>query len=315
MRESLRVALRSGAIGFSTGLAYTNARQAPQSEIESLVEVLGEEGGVYTTHMRNERDQLFLSMEESFSTARHGNVPLVISHLKCAEKESWGKSSEALNKLEDASANQPCNCDCYPYSACSTTLDLWRVSDQYDIMITWSKTYPDLARKFLKDIAEEWGLDLIDAAKKLMPAGAIYHNMSEDDVKNILSHPLVMVGSDGLPSDPNPHPRLWGSFPRVLGHYCRDEGLFSLSEAIRKMTSMSAETFGIVDRGVIEVGAYADLTVFDFEKIIDNADYKSPTVPSSGLEKVFVNGKLAYSGGMVQSKPGCLIRETNFKRP
>lgn len=307
MRENLRLALRGGAIGLSTGLAYTNARQAPISEIKALVEVVGEEGGIYTTHMRNEREALFDAMDEAFETARHGRVPLVISHLKCADVENWGKSEYAIKKLEVAALEQPCNCDCYPYSACSTTLDLWRVSDQFDILVTWSKPHPEQGRRLLNDIATEWDVDLTEAVRRLMPAGAIYHNMDETDVRRVLSHPLTMIGSDGLPSDPNPHPRLWGSFPRVIGHYCRDEGLFSLPEAIRKMTFMSATRFGLVDRGVIREGAFADLTLFDFDTIQDGASFVDPTIPAVGIDWVMVNGKPTWVDGKVLNRAGRLL--------
>lgn len=308
MRESLRQALRDGAIGMSTGLAYTNARQAPSREVKALVEVVGEEGGIYTTHMRNERETLFEAMDEAFETARHGRVPLVISHLKCADIENWGKSEHAIEKLEAAAREQPCNCDCYPYSACSTTLDLWRVSDQFDILVTWSKPHPEQGRRLLADIAAEWEVDLTEAARRLMPAGAIYHNMDETDVRRVLSHPLTMIGSDGLPSDPNPHPRLWGSFPRVIGHYCRDEGLFALPEAIRKMTSMSAARFGLVDRGVIREGAFADLTLFDFETVRDGASFVEPTTPAVGIDWVMVNGQPTWVDGEVRRRAGRLLK-------
>lgn len=308
MRQSLRTALRAGAIGLSTGLAYTNARQATTQEVKALVEVVGEEGGIYTTHMRNERELLFEAMDEAFETARHGRVPLVISHLKCADVENWGKSERAIEKLEAAAAEQPCNCDCYPYSACSTTLDLWRVSDDFEILITWSKPHPDQGRRLLTEIAADWGVNLTEAARRLMPAGAIYHNMDETDVRRVLAHPLTMIGSDGLPSDPNPHPRLWGSFPRVIGHYCRDEGLFELPEAIRKMTSMSAARFGLTDRGVIREGAFADLTLFDFDNVQDGASFVEPTTPAVGIDWVMVNGRPAWVDGKVRHRVGRLLR-------
>lgn len=171
MRESLRTALQAGAIGLSTGLAYTNARQATIAEVKALVEVVGEEGGIYTTHMRNEREALFEAMDEAFETAEYGKVALVISHLKCADVENWGKSEHAIEKLEQAAARQPCNCDCYPYAACSTMLDFWRVSDKFDILVTWSKPHPEMGRKLLKEIAAEWDVDLTEATQRLMPAG------------------------------------------------------------------------------------------------------------------------------------------------
>ncbi|WP_110687130.1 N-acyl-D-amino-acid deacylase family protein [Salinicola aestuarinus] len=308
MRESLRKALQAGAIGLSSGLAYTNARQSTSEEVKALVEVVGKEGGLYATHMRNEREALFEAMDEAFETAAHGKVALVISHLKCADVENWGKTEHAIEKLEQAAARQPCNCDCYPYAACSTTLDLWRVSEAFDILVTWSKPHPEMGRKLLKDIAAEWAVDLTEAARRLMPAGAIYHNMDEADVRRVLAHPLTMIGSDGLPSDPNPHPRLWGSFPRIIGHYCRDEGLFGLPEAIRKMTSMSAARFGLADRGVIREGAFADLTLFDFDSVRDGASFLEPTTPAIGIEWVMVNGRLSLVDGTVKARAGRLLR-------
>jgi N-acyl-D-amino-acid deacylase len=233
---------------------------------------------------------------------------LVISHLKCADVDNWGKSEHAIEKLEAAAAEQPCNCDCYPYSACSTTLDLWRVSDEFEILITWSKPHPDQSRRLLTEIAAEWDVDLTEAARRLMPAGAIYHNMDEQDVRRVLAHPLTMIGSDGLPSDPNPHPRLWGSFPRVIGHYCRDEGLLDLPEAIRKMTSMPAARFGLTDRGVIREGAFADLTLFDFDTIREGASFVAPTTPAVGIDWVMVNGQPTWVDGDVRTRAGRLLR-------
>lgn len=101
-------------------------------------------------------------------------------------------------------------------------------------------------------------MSMLEAAKLLMPAGAIYYNMDERDVRRVLSYPVSMIGSDGLPNDPMPHPRLWGAFPRVLGHYCRDEGLFPLTTAIHKMTGLSASRFRLPQRGLVKVGYFAD---------------------------------------------------------
>ena len=197
--------------------------------------------------------------------------------------------------METAAATHPVGCDCYPYSASSSTLDLQQVTSDFDIVITWSEPHPEQGGKKLADIADEWQLSLQDAAKKLQPAGAVYHGMSEADVQKILAHPLTMVGSDGLPVDPLPHPRLWGAFPRVLGHYSRDLNLFSLPEAIRKMTRMSADRFGLDDRGRIAVGAAADLVLFDPLKVKDSATFTQPQQLAEGIEAVWVNGVLSYT--------------------
>jgi N-acyl-D-amino-acid deacylase len=133
--------------------------------------------------------------------------------------------------------------------------------------------------------------------------------MNEDDVQRILAHPLSMVGSDGLPHDQFPHPRLWGSFPRVLGHYARDLGLFSLETAVHKMTGRVAEVFGLADRGVLRPGAFADLVLFDAATVIDSADFDVPTRPAEGIVETWVAGQSAYvyGKGATSARAGRLV--------
>jgi N-acyl-D-amino-acid deacylase len=179
------------------------------------------------------------------------------------------------------------------------------VDERVTITITWSSAHPVMAGRHLKQIAEEWDVTQLEAARRLQPAGAIYHSIFEDDMRRILRHPATMIGSDGLPNDPRPHPRLWGTFPRVLGHYCREERLFSLPEAIYKMTGMPAGRFGLTQRGRIREGYYADLVLFDPERISDMATFTDPIRPAVGIERVWVNGALSYTGrGATQSRRG-----------
>ncbi|ART62981.1 N-acyl-D-amino-acid deacylase family protein [Kushneria marisflavi] len=308
MRLELEKALKEGAIGMSSGLAYKNARQAPLAEMHALVDEVGRQDALYTTHLRDEFAGLPEAMEEAFATARHGGAELVISHLKCAGVGNWGNAPLALERLEHAAAGQTCHCDCYPYTAGSSTLDLGQVTDEIDIFITWSEPHPEMARRGLDEIARAWGVSLMEAAKRLQPAGAVYHNMSEADMTRILAHPLAMVGSDGLPNDPHPHPRLWGAFPRVIAHYCRDEKLFELPEAIRKMTGLSAHNFGLTDRGEIREGAFADLTLFDLATLEDVATFSDPIAPARGIELVMVNGRIAYQAGALVQRAGRMLR-------
>jgi len=290
MRMQLRESLNAGALGLSSGLAYGSAIASSTEEVKLLAEVLNETGAVYTTHLRTEFDEIIAALDEAFEIGEHAKAPIIVSHLKCAGAGNWGRSGEILKKLETAAKTHPVGCDCYPYSASSSTLDLQQVTSDFDIVITWSEPHPEQGGKKLTDIANEWQISLQDAAKKLQPAGAVYHGMSEQDVQKILAHPLTMVGSDGLPVDPLPHPRLWGAFPRVLGHYSRDLNLFSLPEAIRKMTRMSADRFGLDDRGRIAVGAAADLVLFDPIKVKDAATFTQPQQLAEGIEAVWVNG-------------------------
>lgn len=205
-----------------------------------------------------------------------------------------GRSAEVLKSIEATREGQPIGCDCYPYNRSSSTLDLKQVTGDIDITITWSTPHPEMAGKLIREVADEWQVTQQEAAKRLQPAGAVYHNMSEDDVRRILSHPATMVGSDGLPNDPLPHPRLWGAFPRVLGHYARDEGVLTLEEAVRKMTSLSARRFSLMERGEVKVGYHADLVVFDPDRVIDSATFANPQQAADGIDAVWVNGVLTY---------------------
>ena len=297
MRAQLTEALDHGALGLSSGLAYSSARSAPAEEILSLAEPLAAAGGIYTSHMRTETEEILSAMQEAFSTGRNSRVPVVISHLKCAGVANWGRSGEVLHALDTARAEQPVQCDCYPYTASSSTLDLRQVDGRVRIVITWSTPHPEVAGQTLEQIASAWSTTQVEAATRLQPAGAIYHNMSEEDVRRILQHPASMIGSDGLPNDPRPHPRLWGTFPRVLGYYCRDQGIFSLAQAVHKMTGMPAQQFGLAGRGRITEGAHADLVLFDPETIRDTATFSDPICRAEGIAAVWVNGVLSYRDG------------------
>lgn len=294
MKVQLADALKDGAIGLSSGLAYRNAICATPEEVRSLAEVLADYNGIYTTHLRDEFDGIIDAMEEAFALGRHARAPVVISHFKCAGIKNWGRTSETIELLAETAQTQDACCDCYPYSASASLLDFKQITADFDIFITWSKPHPEKAGRLLDEIAEEWKVSLLEAAKRLYPAGAVYHNMDEADVQNILKYSNSMIGSDGLPNDPHPHPRLWGTFPRVIGHYCRDLKLLQLPEAIRKMTGLPAAKFHLRGRGVIEEGNFADLVLFNPEKISDTASFEQPKQMATGIQYVWVNGALSY---------------------
>lgn len=297
MRVQLQEALAHGALGLSTGLAYLSAFSASVHEVLALAELLADVGAIYTTHMRSEAAAVLEAMEEAFGVGRHCKVPVVISHLKCAGIDNWGRSGDVLKLLESSSRTQEIGCDCYPYHASSSTLDLRQVDERVEIMITWSTAHPEMAGQTLAQIAQGWGIAQIEAARRLQPAGAIYYNMSEDDLRAILRHRITMIGSDGLPNDPRPHPRLWGTFPRVLGYYAREQKLFALPEAVHKMTGLPARRFGLAERGLLREGYHADLVLFDADTVRDVATFAEPARPAQGIEAVWVNGILSYRDG------------------
>ncbi|HEY2466583.1 MAG TPA: D-aminoacylase [Terracidiphilus sp.] len=305
MRAELADALAAGALGLSTGLAYSSANAASTEEVLSLAYALIGANAVYATHMRTETDAILDAMEEAFRIGRYAQSPVIISHLKCAGIDNWGRSSEVLRTLEQARTTQRAGCDCYPYAAGSSTLDLKQVDPRVKVEITWSANFPEAAGRTLADLASEWNLSQLDAARRLQPAGAIYHSIDEHDMRRILAHPATMIGSDGLPWDKHPHPRLWGAFPRVLSRYCREEKLFPLPEAIRKMTSMPAQRFGLAQRGRIAEGYWADLVLFDAGTIRDTATFADPIRPARGISAVWVNGALSYTAqGLTGNRAG-----------
>jgi len=220
---------------------------------------------------------------------------LVLSHHKCAGMSNWGRAAETLGLIDAARQRQPVHLDCYPYTAGSTVIRPDLADGEVEILINWSTPYPEMAGRTLKSIAAEWGMTEAGTAERLMPGGASYFQMHEQDVREILTHSGCMIGSDGLPHDSLPHPRLWGTFPRVLGRYARDLKVISLETAVHKMTGLPAATFALAKRGLIAVGMKADITVFDPKTIIDRATYDAPAQMADGIVHVFVNGDLAWT--------------------
>ena len=310
MKERLAEALDAGAIGMSSGLYYAPAMPAPREEMTALVSLLRPAGAIYTTHMRDEADGVMDSLEETFGTAADaGGVPVVVSHHKVVGKRNFGRTRETLPRIAAAITGQAAGLDAYPYHASSTVLRAEMIPVALKILITWSKSHPEQTGRTLAEIAQAWGVSQEDAAARLQPAGAIYWSMDEEDVRRVLAFEHTMIGSDGLPHDSHPHPRLWGSFPRVLGHYSREVGLFPLEEAVRRMTGLPAARFGLTGRGRIAVGAYADITVFDPATVIDRATFADPATPAAGIDLVLVNGTPVWrDGAATDARPGHALR-------
>ncbi len=308
MQELVTEAMQAGAIGVSTGLFYEPAVAAPTEEVIEVCKPLKEYNGLYCTHMRDEADGVMDSLEETFRIGREVGVPVVISHHKVIGQKNYGRSAETLEFIEKSMAKQPICLDCYPYAAGSTVLSWSRAVTSARVIVTWSKKLPEYAGQDLDKIAEKLGVSQEEAIEKLLPAGAIYFRMDEQDVQKILQFGPTMIGSDGLPHDASPHPRLWATFPRVLGHYRRGLGLFSLENAVHKMTGLTAHNFGLTDRGVLKEGAFADLTLFDEETVDAAATYENPIALSHGIEAVIVNGEVVWRDGHATgARPGRVL--------
>ena len=309
MQSMVREALDAGAIGVSTGLYYEPARAAPTEEVIEVCRPLTARNALYCTHMRDEGDHVADSLEETFRIGRELGVPVVVSHHKVVGPRNHGRSGETLPLIAARMASQCIGLDCYPYNASSTILSWERTLIASKVLVTWSKPHPEFAGMELAVIAEKMNLSIQETVQKLLPAGAIYFSMDEADVQRILAFEHTMVGSDGLPHDAAPHPRLWGTFPRVLGHYARGLGLFPLETAVYKMTGLTARTFGLKDRGVLKEGAHADLCVFDARTVDETATFAQPIRPAKGIEAVIVNGSITWRGGKsTGARPGRVLR-------
>ncbi|MFT7722867.1 MAG: D-aminoacylase [Roseateles sp.] len=310
MAALLDEAMRDGAAGLSSGTFYAPAAAADGAELLALARVAARHGGVYAVHLRDEMAGVLDAIQEAADCAHAAGLPLVISHHKCAGRAQWGRSLQTLALIERLAERQALGLDVYPYLAGSTVLREDLADGLTPIRLTWSEAHPELAGRWLADIARDWGCREPEAVVRLQPGGACYFQMCEADVDRILTHPLAMIGSDGLPHDRFPHPRLWGAFPRVWAHYGRERGLLTLEQAVHKMTGLTAQRFGLRDRGLLRAGAAADLVLFDPARLADRSDYGDPCVPADGLAAVWVNGALALDGRTPQARAGRVLART-----
>jgi N-acyl-D-amino-acid deacylase len=164
-------AMANGAAGFSTGLFYPTNAAADEDEVAQVAARFAERGGVYATHMRDEGERVLDSIAETLSTAERARIQLVVSHHKCAGPANWGRTTETLPVLETASRQQPVALDCYPYAAGSTNLRADLVTDQFRIMIAWSRAFPEMTGRDLSDIAAEWASTSTRRRGRLDPPG------------------------------------------------------------------------------------------------------------------------------------------------
>ncbi len=323
MKATLEEGLEAGAFGLSTGLIYEPGRHARTEEIVELASLLQARGGLYATHMRDEGAGLLQSVEEAITIGELARVPVQISHHKASGRDAWGLVSESLRLIEAAQRRGlDVHADQYPYTAGSTILsavvgapgrDLKSLAFS-DVVIASTKSHAQWEGRSLADLAAAFGTDGLEASRRILAAepGAtvIMHSMSEEDVRTVMRHPSTMIGSDGIPTlEGRPHPRLYGSFARVIGRYARELKLFGVAEAIHRMTGFPARKFGLRDRGVLREGAIADVVVFDPATIIDRGTFEEPNQYPEGIHHVFVNGMHTVANGVhTQARAGRVLR-------
>lgn len=311
MRGHVAKAMEQGAVGFSTGLIYEPGRYSNTEEVVALASECRPYSGIYATHMRNEGDKLLEAVDEAMHIAREAAIPLHISHHKSAGRRNWGRVAASLAKVDEQNAaGMDITLDVYPYTAGSGPM--WQYVNLENIDVEWANgvmiaSCPDFREfegKMVPDIAREHEWTIEEAVRNIItsPRGrqviCIHFIIDEADIETNLRHPRMLIGSDGIPElKGNPHPRLFGTMPRVLARYVRERAVLSLEEAIRRMTSASCERFGLVDRGLVREGYAADLVLFDPDAVQDLATYEAPKQEPAGISIVVVNGQVAYEDG------------------
>ena len=323
MKMLLQEALEAGVFGISSGLIYDPGRYANTDELVELVSTMRGTGALYVTHMRNEGTGLAQSVAEAIEIGARSGVGVQISHHKARGRESWGMVKDSLALIEAAQQRgEDVHADQYPYTAGSTSLQTilengafsedpdagaMRDVDASEVVVAFAPGHPEWEGRSIAELSK--ALDQAPRAVAQAIVGetpgitVVMHMMSEDDVQRVMRHPSTMIGSDGIPTlEGKPHPRLYNSFARVLGHYSRDVGLFDLSTAIFRMTGFPARKFGLHDRGVVRESAYADLVLFDATTVIDKGTYDDPNQYPVGIRQVFVNGEIAVLDDVVQAQ-------------
>ena len=338
MRGLVRRAMGEGAYGLSSGLFYTPGSFARTEEVIALAAAAGESGGVYTSHIRDEGNYgagLLASIDEVIRIAAEATVIGIVSHLKVLGRESWGLAGAATARLDAArSRGVQVYADQYPYDASSTSLraallpggvepvesvvrdHLRRRGGPDAIRIARYGADPRIEGQTLAQIAAARSASAEETAMDLISRGdpsIVSFNMSEDDIRHIMTRPYTMASSDGglvLPTEGKPHPRNYGAFARRLGVYVRDTKVIELEFAVRSMTSLPAAVFGIADRGLIREGARADIVVFDPARVRDVASYEDPHRLAEGMSHVIVNGVLVVDdGAFTPAMPGTVLRK------
>jgi N-acyl-D-amino-acid deacylase len=338
MRTLVRRGMAEGAYGLSSGLFYTPGSFAKTEEVIALAAAAGDAGGLYTSHIRDEGNYnagLIASIDEVIRIAEEARVVGIVSHMKALGRESWGLAVAATGHMEAArSRGVQVFADQYPYDASSTNLraallpggvepteavvrdNLKRRGGPESIQIAFYRSDPSLEGKTLAQIAaarkaspEETALDLISRGNPSI----VSFNMSESDIRHIMTRPYTMASSDGglvLPTEGKPHPRDYGAFARRLGLYVRDRNVVELEFAIRSMTTLPATVFGLKDRGMIRERAFADLAIFDPARIRDVATYADPHHLAEGMSYVLVNGVVVVDDGkFTDALPGKVLRK------
>lgn len=314
MSALLEQDMKDGALGLSSGLEYDPGHYATTEELIQLSKVAAKYHGIYISHMRDESEKVFDSIDELLEISRAAGLPGQISHIKMAVASKWGQAGKACEIID---SHPDITADLYPYTYWQSTITALIATRDFDKRQVWVDALkevggpekvrlssyspdPSWVNKTLAEISKMTGRAAPDLIMEIISKtqdgkgreSVIVQAMTENDVKTFMRNPKVMFCSDG--SGGGSHPRGAGTFPRILGKYVREEHVISLEEAVRKMTSLPAWRLGLKDRGEIKAGLSADLVVFDPQTIIDRATPENPTAYATGVAHVFIKGERRF---------------------
>ena len=335
MRALVGEEMAAGALGLSTGLEYDPGIFSAPSEVLELAKAAGAAGGRYISHMRSEDRDFWQALDELIHIGRVAKIPVQASHLKLAMRALWGQGDKLVATLDRARREGvEVTADAYPYTMWESTLTvlypkrnfddrnetefiLKQIAAPEDLVLGNFALEKSYVGKNIAEIAKIRGTDsattlmalIAESQAKQAEERVIGTSMDERDIAGILRWPYTVICSDG--GLDGSHPRGFGSFPRVLGRYVREQRTLSLEEAIRKMTSLPASNIGIPDRGIIRAGMWADLVLFDPNSVADQATIQRPHALSTGIKTVWVNGEVVFEDGKATGKhPGRALRRT-----
>lgn len=333
MRQLLAADMKAGALGLSTGLEYDSGLYSTRAEVLALADAVAPYGGRYISHMRSEDRKVWDALDELLTIGREAKIPVQVSHAKLAMTDWWGQADRFLGLLDKArTEGVDATLDIYPYDSWhSELIVLWperdfgnrataefvlkHLSPADGLRLSQFKPEPDLVGKSVADIARLRGTDDADTVMALIreseaahsTAQVISRSMDERDIAKFIAWPQANICSDG--SLDGLHPRGYGTFPRVLRMYVREQKMLTLEQAVHKMTGLAAQHMGLRDRGQIRVGAAADLVLFDPRTVADRATYEKPHELSVGIARVWVNGIAVLADGKATgARPGQVLR-------
>lgn len=294
MQKYVAEAIDFGAIGLSYGLEYCPGIDTEEA-IAITKEIQGRDDLLLAAHYRKDAIHALESINEMAYIGRETKIPFQISHLSSCS--AFGNMTEALNLIQEIrDRGTDILVDAYPYDAFCTYIGS-AVFDE-GCFETWGKSYDAimLTEEPYKGIYCD--KELFEKVRKEYPRMLVVANvMNEEEIIEALNHPLVMAASDGIYRNHSGHPRGAGTFPRIIGRFVRDMEVMEFFDAVYKMTHMPAKRLQLNKKGIIKAGYDADITIFNYDTIIDKATFREPQLRPEGIDYVIVDGRLAVEKG------------------